>query len=122
MPPLDKDVESIDAYIESFPEDVQKKLEELRRTIKEVAPEAEETISYRMPTFKLQGNLVHFAAFENHIGFYPTSSGIDAFEDELSEYKIGKGSVRFPLDEPVPYDLVREIVEYREAENTQNPG
>lgn len=122
MPPSDKEVESIDAYIESFPEDVQKKLEELRRTIKEVAPEAEETISYRMPTFKLQGNLVHFAAFENHIEFYPTSSGIDAFEDELSEYKTGKGSVRFPLDEPVPYDLVREIVEYREAENTQNPG
>lgn len=89
----------------------------MRQTIRESAPEAEEAISYRIPTFKLNVNLVHFAAFKNHVGFYPTSSGIEAFKKELSKYKGAKGSVQFPIDKPIPYDLVRKIVEYRVKEN-----
>lgn len=110
---------TIDEYINMFPEDVQRILHELRRTIKEAAPEAEETINYQMPTFTLNGNLVHFAAFKNHIGFYPTPSGIEAFEKELSRYKGAKGSVQFPIDEPLPLALIRRIVEYRVTENLE---
>ncbi len=108
---------SIDAYIASFPEDVQEILQELRAVIKASAPGAEERISYQMPTFVLQGNLVHFAAYKKHIGFYPTPSGIEAFKQELAGYKGAKGSVQFPIDKPLPLELVRKIVQYRVAEN-----
>ena len=109
--------QTIDEYIGTVPEDVQHILNELRQTIKEAAPEAQETINYQMPTFTLNGNLVHFAAFENHIGFYPTPSGIEAFKQELSRYKGAKGSVQFPIAEPLPLPLIRRIVEYRVKEN-----
>jgi len=108
---------SIDEYIATFPEDIQKILEELRATIKAVAPEAEEKISYQMPTFFLKGNLVHFAAWKNHIGFYPTPSGTEAFKRELSIYEGAKGSVKFPIDKPLPLELIRKIVKFRVAEN-----
>jgi len=108
---------TIDGYIETFPESVQKLLEEMRATIKTAAPEAEEKISYQMPTFFLKGNLVHFAAYKKHIGFYPTPSGIQAFQKELSIYKNSKGSVQFPIDQPLPLELVRRIVQFRAAEN-----
>lgn len=110
---------TMDEYINTFPEDVRTILNELRQTIKEVAPEAEETINYQIPTFTLNGNLVHFAAFENHIGFYPTPSGMEAFKKELSSYKGAKGSVKFPIDEPLPLPLIRRIVEYRVKENME---
>ena len=107
----------MDEYIKTFPKDVQSILEKMRQTIREAAPEAVETISYQMPTFKLNGkNLVHFAAWRNHIGFYPTSSGTEAFKKELSRYKTAKGSVRFPIGEPIPYDLVKKIVVFRMKE------
>ncbi len=110
----------MDEYIETFPKNVQIILEKMRQTIKKAAPEAVEAISYKMPTFKLNGkNLVHFAAFKNHIGFYPIPSGIEAFKEELSLYKQGKGSVQFPMDKPIPYDLVKKIVDYRAKENLE---
>jgi uncharacterized protein YdhG (YjbR/CyaY superfamily) len=108
---------NIDEYIALFPKEVRDKLSELRELIRETAPEAEETISYKMPTFRLNGILVHFAAYKNHIGFYPTPSGIEAFKDELSIYKPSKGSVRFPIEEPLPFDIIRKIVDYRVKEN-----
>lgn len=108
---------SIDAYIASFPAPVQRQLQELRATIRAAAPGAEEVISYQMPTFRLHGNLVHFAAYAGHIGFYPAPSGIAAFQERLSRYKGAKGSVQFPLGEPLPLDLVAEIVRFRMAEN-----
>lgn len=108
---------SIDDYILSFPPEVQEILKTLRKVIKESAPDAVEKMSWQMPTFVLHGNLVHFAAYKNHIGFYPAPSGIDAFKQELSEYKGAKGSVQFPLNKPLPYDLVSKIVKYRVAEN-----
>ena len=108
---------SIDEYIATCPKDIQKTLKELRATIKAAAPEAEEKISYQMPTFAQKGNLVHFAAFKNHIGFYPTSSGTAAFKRELSKYDSDKGTVRFPLDKPLPLKLISKIVKYRVAEN-----
>ena len=108
---------TIDEYIETFPDSVQLILRKLRITIRGAAPRSVETISYGMPTFKLDGKgLVYFAAYKSHIGFYPIPSGIEAFEKELSPYKQGKGSVQFPLDRPVPYDLVKEIVKYRVKE------
>ena len=111
---------TIDEYIASFPDDVQGILETMRQTIKKAAPAAVETISYQMPTFKLNGkNLVHFAAFKHHIGFYPVPSGITAFQKELSVYKLGKGSVQFPLDKPLPYDLVKRIVLFRVKETLE---
>ena len=110
---------SIDEYIATFPEDVQKILQELRAVIKASAPDAEEKISYQMPTFALKGNLVHFAAFKKHIGFYPTPSGIQTFKDELSIYESAKGSVQFPIDKPLPLELVSKIVRFRVAENLQ---
>ena len=108
---------NIDEYIANFPEDVQTILQEIRAVIHQAAPDTEETISYQMPTFKLKGNLVHFAAFQNHIGFYPVPTGIEAFKEELSVYKGGKGSVQFPLDKPMPLDLISKIVKFRAAEN-----
>jgi len=108
---------SIDEYIATFPQDIQKILQKIRATIKAAAPEAEEKISYQMPTFALKGNLVHFAAFKNHIGFYPTPTGIEKFKKELSVYEGAKGSVQFPLDKPIPYDLISKIVMFRVKEN-----
>lgn len=110
-------ITSIDEYIATFPKETQKILKEIRATIKAAAPEAEEKISYQMPTFFLKGNLVHFAAFKNHIGFYPTPSGIEAFKDELSVYEGAKGSVQFPIEKPMPLKLITKIVKYRVAEN-----
>ena len=107
---------NIDEYIAGFPRDVQKILKQIRTTIKKVAPEAEEAIKYRMPTFVLNENLVHFAAFKHHIGFYPTPSGIEAFKDELSRYKGAKGSVQFPIDQPMPLSLIEKIVKFRVKE------
>ena len=108
---------SIDEYIATFPDEVQKILQELRATIIASAPNAEEKISYQMPTFFLKGNLVHFAAYKNHIGFYPTPSGIEKFQQELSKYEGAKGSVQFPIIESLPLDLVQKIVEFRVIEN-----
>jgi len=108
---------TIDEYIADFPKDVREILEMIRKTIHEAAPEAEEAISYQMPAFKLHGNLVYFAAFKKHIGFYPIPSGVKKFKAELSMYEQGKGSVQFPLDRPIPYDLIRRIVKFRVEEN-----
>lgn len=110
---------TIDGYIATFPEEVQKKLQALRETIRAAAPLAKEKISYQMPTFALEGNLVHFAAYQKHIGFYPTPSGIEAFKQELAIYKGAKGSVQFPLDKPLPLELIRRIVIFRLQENQQ---
>jgi len=110
----------IDEYISKFPKDVRDVLEELRRVIKKIAPKAEETIRYGIPTFTLNGNLVHFAAFKNHIGFYPTPSAIEAFKKELSPFKQSKGTVQFPLDKPIPLELVKKIVDFRVQQNTSN--
>ncbi len=114
-----KKFETIDEYIETFPEDIQDILKKMRKVIQESAPEAKEAINYGMPTFKLNGNLVHFAAYKYHIGFYPTPSGINAFKEEISGYKSSKGAVQFPLDKPVPYDLVKKMVIFRVQENLQ---
>ncbi len=114
-----KHFESIDEYIKTFPPDVQKTLEKMRRTIRKAAPEAEEAISYQIPTFKLNGDLVYFAAFKKHIGFFPTSSGISTFKKELSKYKTSRGTAQFPLDQPIPYDLVTRIVLFRKKENLE---
>jgi len=112
-----KEFKTIDEYIATFPKNVQGILEELRQTIKESAPEAEEAISYQMPAFKLNGILVWFAAFKNHIGFYPKTSAIEAFKEELSGYEVSKGTIRFPINKPVQLDLVKKIVRYRVKEN-----
>lgn len=112
-------VSSIEEYIQQFPLEVQEILNGIRKVVKENAPEAEEKISYQMPTFALHGNLVHFAAYKNHIGFYPAPSGIEAFKEELSVYKGAKGSVQFPITKPIPYDLISAIVRYRVNENMQ---
>ena len=108
---------TIDEYISWFPEEVQVKLQELRSFIREVAPLATEKISYQMPTFYHRGNLVHFAGYKNHIGFYPTPSGVTAFEGELGEFKHSKGAIQFPLDQPLPKDLIIKIVLFRMEEN-----
>lgn len=111
---------TIDEYISQFPDEVQVILQKLRKEIKQAAPEAIEKISYQMPTFYFNGNLVHFAAYKKHIGFYPAPSGIEAFKNELLQYKWSKGSVQFPIDKPIPYDLVRKIVLFRVGENKGN--
>jgi len=108
---------TIDEYIASFPPEIREILEKIRETIRKTVPDATEAIAYGIPTFRLNGNLVHFAAFKNHIGFFPTSSGIAAFRNELSSYTTSKGTVQFPLDMPIPYDLVEAITVYRAAEN-----
>lgn len=110
---------NIDGYIAGFPEDIQKKLEQIRVTIKKAAPAAAEVIKYAMPTFTLKGNLVHFAAYKNHIGFYPAPAGIEAFKNELAVYKGAKGSVQFPLDQPMPLSLITKIVEFRVKQNLE---
>ena len=108
---------SVDEYISKFPNEVQGILKVLREVIKRAAPDAEGRISYQMPTFVLRGNLVHFAAYRRHIDLYPTPSGIEAFRLELSQYKGAKGSVQFPIDKPLPYELISKIVKFRVAEN-----
>jgi uncharacterized protein YdhG (YjbR/CyaY superfamily) len=112
-------IRTMDEYIAQFPKNVRDILEELRRVIHDTAPDAEEAMRYGIPTFRLNGNLVHFAAFKSHIGFYPAPSAISAFTEELSRYRHSKGTVQFPTDEPVPFELVREIVRYRLKENRE---
>lgn len=112
-----KGFSSIDEYIATFPQDKQALLETVRATIKATAPQAQELISYQMPAFALKGILVYFAALKNHIGFYPTGSGIEAFKDEMSGYEVSKGSVKFPLDQPLPLELISKIVQFRVNEN-----
>jgi uncharacterized protein YdhG (YjbR/CyaY superfamily) len=109
----------IDEYIASFPDDVQKILRKIRLTIRKAAPDAEEKISYQIPTFTLHGNLIYFAAFKKHVSVYPAPRGNEAFRDELSAYEGGKGTVRFPLDKPVPYDLITRIVKFRVKDNME---
>jgi len=109
---------TIDEYIAAFSPDIQEMLENIRTAIRESAPEAEEAIAYGIPTFRLHGNLVHFAAFKHHIGFYPGGpSAIEAFKSELSQYKLSKGTVQFPLDGPIPFELVKRMVRFRVKEN-----
>jgi uncharacterized protein YdhG (YjbR/CyaY superfamily) len=112
-----KTYNTIDEYIALFPEEVQRKLREIRAVIKAAAPDAQERISYQMPAFTFHGNLVYFAAFKNHIGFYPLPQGIEEFKGELSVYKGAKGSVQFPMDQPIPYDLITKIVKFRAKGN-----
>lgn len=114
-----KSAETIDEYIAGFPTAVQEILEQVRMTIKNAVPEAEEAIKYGMPTFIFHGNLVYFGAFTHHIGFYPVPTGIKAFKQELSVYKMGKGSIQFPFDEPIPFDLITNIVQFRARENAE---
>jgi uncharacterized protein YdhG (YjbR/CyaY superfamily) len=108
---------TIEEYIKSFPPNIQAILENMQQTIQKAAPEAKGVISYQMPAFKLNRILVYFAARKNYIGFYPTASGIEAFKKELSSYKWSKGAVQFPLDKPIPFDLVKKIVMFRVKEN-----
>lgn len=112
----------IDEYIAGFPKDIQRMLKQIRATVKKAAPGAKETIKYAMPTFTGNGNLVHFAAFKNHIGFYPAPTGMKAFEKELAVYKTGRGSVQFPLDKPMPLDLVTRIVKLRVEKDAERAG
>ena len=118
---MDTSKKEIDEYIGSFPKEVQFHLQQIRNFIKQAAPEAGEVINYGIPTFVLNGNLVHFAAYKNHIGFYPAPSGIKAFEKELSIYKGAKGSVQFPLDKSMPLSLITKIVKFRVKENLDKP-
>ena len=108
---------SIDNHISTFPPETQQLLQKVRETIKAVVPEATETISYGIPTFQFHGNLVHFAGYAHHIGFYPGSGGVERFRDELAGYKTSKGTIQFPLDKPIPFDLIRRITEFRLEEN-----
>jgi uncharacterized protein YdhG (YjbR/CyaY superfamily) len=110
-------ITNIDEYIACFPEHVQQLLSQIRSIVREVAPEAEEVISYQMPAFKYHGILVYFAAFKNHIGFFPTASGVEVFREELSAYKLSKGTIQLPLDKPLPLDLITRIVKFRKQEN-----
>ena len=112
-----RNFKTIDEYIATFPKNIQSILQELRRVIRESAPGAEEDIRYQMPTFRLNGNLVHFAAFKSHVGFYPTPLAIEAFKEQLSGYKTSKGAIQFPLSGPIPFDLVRDMVKFRVKEN-----
>ena len=111
--PKREQAKNIDEYIAGFAPDVQAILQKIRLTIRDAAPDAQETINYAIPTFTLNGNLVHFAAFDKHIGFYPAPSGMERFKQELSGYKSAKGSVQFPLDQPMPYALISKIVKFR---------
>jgi uncharacterized protein YdhG (YjbR/CyaY superfamily) len=107
---------TVDEYIAGFPKDVQKILKAVRAVVSVAAPDAQERIAYQMPTYTMGKNLAHFAAFKNHIGFYPTPNGISSFEKQLSKYKRGKGSVQFPIDKPMPLALIKRMVEYRVKE------
>ncbi len=110
--------QNIDEYIAGFPKDIQEILQKIRMTIKKAAPSAEETISYKMPTFNLKGQyLIYFAAYKKHIGLYPVPTGDDAFNKEVAKYQVGKGTLQFPLDEPMPYKLISKIVKARVKEN-----
>jgi len=109
----------IDAYIAAFPPEIQEVLQKIRLTIKAVAPDATEKISYQIPTFYLKGNLVHFAAFKDHFAFFPTSSGVEKFKEELSEYKLSRGTIQFPFGKPIPYDLITRITKFRVGENLE---
>ncbi len=110
---------SVDEYNQSFPEEIQALLQEVRQTIRSAAPQAEEGISYQMPAFKLNGILVYYAAFKDHISLFPTASGIEAFKDELAGYQTSKGTIQFPLDKPLPLDLIRRIVQFRVKESLE---
>jgi uncharacterized protein YdhG (YjbR/CyaY superfamily) len=114
-----KKTETIDQYISEYPDDIQKKLNQIRALISKHAPGAEECINYGIPTFKLNGNLVHFAAFKNHLGFYPGAVGIEAFSDQLEGYQTSKGTVQFPLDKPIPVKLIKDIVKFRVQQNLE---
>jgi uncharacterized protein YdhG (YjbR/CyaY superfamily) len=112
-----KKITSVDEYIQQYPNTIQRTIRKLRKVIKESAPNAQEKISYNMPAYFQEGNILYFAVFTRHIGFYPLPGGIKKFEKELSKYKQGKGSVQFPIDQPIPYNLIQEIVKYRVKEN-----
>jgi uncharacterized protein YdhG (YjbR/CyaY superfamily) len=112
----------IDEYIDAFPENVQKILHKVRKTIQKAAPDAVEAISYAIPTFRLNGNLVHFAAFQNHIGLYPAPRGVAEFKNDMARYEGGKGTARFPLNEPIPYELIARIVTFRVGKNIEKGG
>lgn len=114
-----KSYNTIDEYIALFPPEVQEKLQALRKVIREAAPEAAEKISWQMPTYVLYGNLVHFAAYKGHIGFYPGADGVEAFTDKIKEYKSSKGAIQFPMKQPIPFELVKEIVRFRVIQNTK---
>lgn len=118
MPRMMKQYKTVDEYIGSFPEAIQEKLRQMREAITAEAPEAGEKISYGIPTFTFHGNLVHYAAYDTHIGFYPGAAGVAEFTDELKDYETSKGTVRFPLDKPLPLDLVRKITAFRVMQNT----
>lgn len=107
----------INAYISEFPEEIRVILAQIRTTIQQAAPDATEAIKYGMPTFVLNGNLVHFAAYKNYIGFYPAPTGIDAFIDDLAQFRTGKGTIQFPIDKPIPFDLITKVVKFRVEEN-----
>lgn len=114
---MKKQYKNIDEYIGTFPPEVQAVLEKVRQTIHDAAPTATEAIAYGIPTFKLNGNLVHFGGFKNHVGFYPAPKGIEAFKKELAQYLGGKGTIQFPLDKPIPFDLITRIVKLRVTQN-----
>lgn len=114
-----KKYETVDEYIQNYPEDIQKVLQKVRQTIQKEAPEAVEAISYGIPTFKLNGNLVHFGGYEHHIGFYPGSEAIEVFAKELTKYDSSKGTIRFPMSEPIPFDLIAKITAYRVKKNSE---
>lgn len=114
-----KKMTTIDEYVAQFSPEIQEKLQSLRKVIKDTAPDAGEKVSWQMPTFTLNGNLVHFAAHKSHIGFYPGPSGIEVFKERLSDFKFSKGAVQFPYSKPLPFDLIREIVAFRVSENTK---
>ncbi len=116
---MNKEITTIDEYIAGFPEDVQAKLQQLRKAIAQAAPKATEAIKYAIPTFILNGNLVHFGGYKNHIGFYPAPQGLEEFKEELSAYEGSKGTVKFPLDKPLPLALVKKITKYRAAMNAE---
>ena len=116
---MQKAVENVDTYIEQFKPEVRELLEQMRKTVRSAAPNAEETISYAIPSYKLNGMLVHFAAFSKHIGFYPGAGGVSEFADELTAYKASKGTVQFPFGHPLPLDLIRRIVEFRVHQNLE---
>jgi uncharacterized protein YdhG (YjbR/CyaY superfamily) len=111
--------QTIDEFIVKFPEEIQAILQKIRQIIHTAAPDAQETIKYGIPTFTLNGNLVHFSAYKHHVGFYPAPSGIEKFNQELALYKKSKGAIQFPLDQPIPYELIKQIVQYRVEENIE---
>lgn len=117
-----KNFETIDQYIADYPENIQKKLTQIRELISKNAPGAEECINYGIPTFRLHGNLVHFAAFKSHLGFYPGAAGIEAFADMLGDYETSKGTVQFPINKPIPVKLIKEIVQFRVEQNLEKAG